>query len=442
MGMGGYVGQLASDPKRAGAAAVTLGASELYRKPAMSGERDLGNMVGIYNDKGKEDQARIGQSQGEQADALQGSVDKAYGQGQQTNTDYDKAYQTYTQGRNKVDDRITGQSNDYIGRQQGLLNQASSQASDASKTYSNTIKPRLNSVMEDAQRQAAGAMTLQQAGDANNDVARQTRQLYENQAQGEGKRGIADYGVMSALGAQATAGQLGGASPLTGGQLQAIQGANMSQAAQAYGNVQKRMQNLRDQGLNQGFARSDLQYQRGQDAQSRYRQSIGDISAAQNDYLGQQQNLRGEQSGYGGNIFDTQAGMANRDYNNIGEDLSYKNSSIGRTSALDQGNALQNQGLINTRYGNQQAALQSDLAGTNAAAAGRLSAIGGLIGAGAGAYGASQGMGGGGAGGGSPMQGAQSGAQIGSSIFGGLAGNAGQSQQQYPMSPYQPQRRY
>ena len=73
----------------------------------------------------------------------------------------------------------------------------------ADKTYSETIKPRLQGIMEDAQRNADQAMSLQEAGDINNKIQGQVRQSYEQQAQGENRQGIADTGVMQALGAQA-----------------------------------------------------------------------------------------------------------------------------------------------------------------------------------------------------------------------------------------------
>jgi hypothetical protein len=47
---------------------------------------------------------------------------------------------------------------------------------------------------------------------------------------------------------------------------------NMNQSGQAFANVQKRMQSLRDQGIAQGQLQTNLAYDRGQNAMDRYSQ--------------------------------------------------------------------------------------------------------------------------------------------------------------------------
>ena len=120
--------------------------------------------------------------------------------------------------------------------------------------------------------EAKGRMTMAQAQDPNNPVAVAFRNFYDQQAQGEGKKGMADVGVMSALGAQAMQGQMGGGAPMTTGAMQALQANSMSQSGQAFANVQKRMQGLRDQGIAQGQLQTQLSYGRGQQALDRYGQ--------------------------------------------------------------------------------------------------------------------------------------------------------------------------
>ncbi len=152
---------------------------------------------------------------------------------------------------------------------------------DASKQYTGTIQPRLQGLMEDAEKNNKSAMTLEQSMDPNNSVQLATRKRYEDQAQGEGRQGLADVGVMQALGAQNFGTQLtASGAPMTGGQMSALMGQNMSQAGAAMANTQRRIQGLRDQGIERGYSESDKAYGRGQDANARYRQSIGDVESA------------------------------------------------------------------------------------------------------------------------------------------------------------------
>lgn len=129
------------------------------------------------------------------------------------------------------------------------------------------------------EKEAKARMTMAQAQDPNNPVAVAFRNFYEQQAGAEGKKGLADVGVLSALGAQATAGQMGGGVPMTTGAMQALQAQNMGQSGQAFANVQKRMQGLRDQGIAQGWAQTEAAYGRGQDALNRF----GALSQMQTD---------------------------------------------------------------------------------------------------------------------------------------------------------------
>lgn len=68
----------------------------------------------------------------------------------------------------------------FRSQQSELQNEAERQSEDATKVY-NTLTPRYEDVMNEAQAEAAGAMTLQQSMDPNNKVAAGTRDLYGQQ---------------------------------------------------------------------------------------------------------------------------------------------------------------------------------------------------------------------------------------------------------------------
>ncbi len=85
---------------------------------------------------------------------------------------------------------------------------------------------------------------------AYNDEGASQQGIYNTQAQGVGKQGLADTGVLAALGAQATSQQFGQGGPMTGNQLASLQGQNMSQAGAAYAKAQQRMADLQQQGIN------------------------------------------------------------------------------------------------------------------------------------------------------------------------------------------------
>jgi len=149
-----------------------------------------------------------------------------------------------------------------------LQGQAAEQANNANKVYTD-LSTRMSSQQDDADKQAADAMSLAEYQDPNNRVATATRGLYDQQAQNEGKQGLADFGVLSSLGAQSMGSAMGGMGPMTVGQQMSMMGQSQNQAAGAFQNTQRRMQNLRDQGLQMGFERTDKAYGAGQDAKKR-----------------------------------------------------------------------------------------------------------------------------------------------------------------------------
>jgi hypothetical protein len=80
------------------------------------------------------------------------------------------------------------------------------------------------------------------------DEAAAARRRFEDAAQGENRLGLSNFGVMSALGAQAAQGAQG-PGPMTLGQQMAGLAAANRQAGEAFANTQRRMQGLKDQGM-------------------------------------------------------------------------------------------------------------------------------------------------------------------------------------------------
>ncbi len=242
---------------------------------------------------------------------------------------------------------LAGQDQSYLDTMKGsvgkyqtdldtLRGEAETSQKDASATYSNQIQPRMKSLMEQAQTNSDSAMSLNDAMDPNNKVAKGVRDMYEQQAQNEGRRGLADAGVLSAMGSQNMASQLGGV-PMTGGQLAALMGQNQAQSAASYAKTQQRGQQLRDTGLNKGFERSDIAYGQGLDAQDRYRRSVGDYEGASDRQLGRDTSFRGERGGYSGQTYGLQQQMndATRGAANAGtqRDMTLYNTHMGGKQA-------------------------------------------------------------------------------------------------------------
>lgn len=217
------------------------------------------------------------------------------------------------------------------------------QGKSAEATYSNDIQPRLKGVMEDAQKQAGMAMSLEEAGDPNNKIQQSVRDLYDQQAKGVRKQGLQDVGVLSALGAQATAGQMGAGGPMTGSQMQLLSANNQAQGGQAYARTQKQMQDLRNQGLERGFSESAAQYQRGEGARDRYQGSIAGYEGGMDRNISRQAGFRGEQAGYAGQLMSDKGGLS------------------GLQHGLQTGGLQRQMQQNNNYYGQQQGNIQQQM---------------------------------------------------------------------------------
>lgn len=260
-----------------------------------------------------------------------------------------KATEDYRAARNPVYEKFQGQL-------EGLSNEAASQANDATQTYKNNIQPRLQDIMDTAQRESGGAMSLKDAGDPNNSVNKAWRDMYEGQAQGVGKQALADVGVMNALGAQATANQLGGlGGALPTSALIAMQGQNMSQSGQAYARAQQQMQGLREQGLETGRIESQNQYERGQGAKDRYAGSVKDYAGADSAYQDRMAGYRGERGAYADRGFEVGRQRA-------GEDYDIDQNRVGLEGDISMGTARDDLGM--GQRANQMAYEMGDRRGT------------------------------------------------------------------------------
>jgi hypothetical protein len=280
------------------------------------------------------------------------------------------ATEAYQRARNPVYEKYQGQLQQYS-------DEAANQASDATKTYKNNIQPRLQDIMDNAQRDANSAMSLADAGNPNNSVNTAWRNMYEQQAQGVNKRALADVGVLNALGAQATANQLGAmGGPLSTQQMLALQGQNMGQSGQAFARAQQQMQALRDQGLAVGREESAAQYNRGERARDRYSGSVRDYAGADSDYQDRMGKYRSERAGYGDRGFEIGRQKAGEDYQidqgRVGLEADLGRGAASEDYGIDQ--RLNQQGLDIGKQRNQEdwaigsglSGLQHQLAGDQA----------------------------------------------------------------------------
>ena len=100
---------------------------------------------------------------------------------------------------------------------------------------------------------------------------------------------------------------------MTGSQLQLLNASNQQQSGLAYARAQQQMQNLRQQGLDMGFSRSDAQYNRGQDAKNRYVDSIGNYEQGMDRNNARQADFREQRGGYSGIKRGVKMGSGQRD---------------------------------------------------------------------------------------------------------------------------------
>jgi len=285
--------------------------------------------------------------------------------------------------RNKGFDSQDASDKDYESRVRGLTSQAEGSARDSRGVY-NTMSSQYRSMQDSANEQAGQAMSLRDFSDPNNRVSTQVRDIYnaegtrsrgeynseaqtqrdqfntegelqqgryETNAKNETRGGQADFGVLSALGAQSM-GQAG-MGPMTVGQQMAMSAQSQRQAGEAYAGAQRRVQGLRDQGLQanlmnrdrgletssnlrgrgvdndsrmrergieSGFDRSDATYAAGESARDRQGSIMRDRDGMERGYRNYEINSRGERDGFSQNLTASEKGRASRGINRASED--------------------------------------------------------------------------------------------------------------------------
>jgi hypothetical protein len=373
-------------------------------------------------------------------------------------------------------DAMNANDEAYGKRVSDLMSEAKNSSTDASIVY-NRLGSEYSQQQERANREAESAMSLGDYMNQNNAVNQQTRgiyndeanlqrgqfdaeaerqrgqyndegvyqqQFYDKQATGETRRGQADFGVLSALGAQAAGNTMG---PMTVGQQMALMAQNQRQAGEAYANTQRRVQNLRDQGLqanlgnrnkgldtatstrgrgldratglrergiDTGFQRSDAAFAAGQDALNRQRAITGDRRGLEGEFRDFQMRNRGEREGFSQNLLGSEQSVANRNLSvaNLRTGMDYE---MERAKVAEQ---LRRAGVSEQRIDQQLAQMQGDTAARQAVAGGVVSAVGSAVG---GYFGG--------------PQGAQAGSQAGRAVpQGGGASTAGSGQSPYAQS--------
>lgn len=158
----------------------------------------------------------------------------------------------------------------------------------------------------------------------NNATEQGIQGMYNQQAQGITKQGLADYGVLAALGGQATANTVGASGqPMTGGQMQALQGANLSQAGNEFAQAQSQASGLQAQGLQAGLNQNNLNFA---------------------NTTGVAQNVMGANQGLASTNYNTDMGYANAQY---GIDQAQNNAQLAAQAQMYGGQ----QGVL---LGNQQ----------------------------------------------------------------------------------------
>jgi hypothetical protein len=302
----------------------------------------------------------------------------------------------------------------FLNDTKDLRGQAEKSGKDASVVYDN-MSQKYGTAQDTADNEAKSAMSLKDYMNPNNKVATDTRNLYNaegaiqqgiynTQAGNEDRQGQASFGVLSSLGASAMGAQMGGMGPLTVGQQMAMQAQGQRQAGEAYSNVQRRMQGLRDQGLqanlsnrnrgmDAGFERTDAAYNAGQDAKDRQENLMRDRRGLENEFRNFQMNNRGEVNGFNTNIHAVDTGKTTRRISAASEDRDMNMQ--GQASRIAE--QMRRAGVGEAAIAAKLAEMQSQLAGRQAIVGG-VAKLGGTV---AGAYfGGPQGAAAGGAAGG------------------------------------------
>jgi len=216
--------------------------------------------AGYFGQKTKEQKKREAEEAAKRAELdsyLAGQL-PAYAQ---ADTDYANDYRDNTADIRKLMD-------DYLAQFQKTMQGSIASSEQARDSYTDSWLGTDGRQGTKAQMEANAdsAMTIEERDDPNNKVAMAYRESYEKDAQAARQQGQQDYGVLSALGAQAAQGQFGMSGPMTAGSMGQIYAQNQNQAGEAYAKAQQRMYDLQQQGRKEGEEQTDLSYKYGQAA--------------------------------------------------------------------------------------------------------------------------------------------------------------------------------
>lgn len=438
MAIGGWVKDRWKDGK---AAASDLGSHTAHTKFAenldftgsIKGINNIGNAIdkkfisGDYDAKkaARDKQAAID-------DGVNATMDESLKTQKTMSDEYKKVRNSGVNDMNQSDEG-------YEGRVRDLTAEAKNSATDASIVHTN-MSNKYDRIQEDTEDEVRSAMTLGEYNNPNNRVSRSVRDiyntegdrvqgdynaegdnlrgqynaegvtqqgLYDQQATGETRRGQADFGVLSSLGAQSM-GQ-GGMGPMTVGQQMAMMAQSQRQAGEAYAGAQRRVQGLRDQGLQAntmnrdrgleqyanrrdqglssktglrergvqaGFDRSDAAFAAGESARDRRLRVMQDKQGLENNYRTFQQGSRGEREGFSQNLNSSERGRAGRKINVASDDRSV-GLELERARVAE---AMRRAGVDEGRINAKLTSMQGDTAARQAVAGGVVSAAGSVVG--------------------------------------------------------------
>lgn len=340
-------------------AAGTLGMSELGRKDAGS------DLMDAHAEKRAKDARNAD-------DAATASTNRASGLNSNINTmeERDNTFNTEQEGRNTKYkgvrnasyEEMKGTSRNLQSQTEDLRRQGEENATKSGAVYTD-LGTKMDGLVNQQKKNSDAAMTLEDYSNAStNKVFNDTKGIYDTQAQNEGKQGQADYGVLASLGAKAMGNGMAGAGPMTAGAQSMMMANSQRQAGEAYAGTQRRMQSLRDQGLDMGFNRMDTTYQAGRQAQNDYQNGIGARGNLQVQGNNEARGFRDETNGYNTSIAgmrDKRSGLdlsrGQEDYN---MDTGFSQDKLGRANAITG----QRQGVIDADYASKMGAVTSTAA--------------------------------------------------------------------------------
>lgn len=305
----------------------------------------------------------------------------------------------YQTARKPIYENMDKEAKGFEAQRQNLMTDAKAAGQRTDQTYQ-TFTTKMEKFANDAEKEAQNAMTLQQLADPESSAAFQNyKKIYETQAQGENQQGLANFGVLSALGGQSANASMQGLGPMTAGQQAAMFAGSQRQAGEAFANTQRRMQALRDQGLASGLDAHRYQYEAGQGAKKLFQGAVDQRLGMEKDWSALGAANRGEQAGYQSDITASRMGTQGRALGAAQEDYGLNTGFLRDATQRQAGLSQMQMGQANADIGTQmtqQQIAEQRAAASEAADAQRSAAMMGMLGtvggAAIGAFGGPAGM--------------------------------------------------